>query len=126
MKKTLFILIYFFTQAGFAQNLAPNPSFEIYNNCPTGNSQLINNVPPWDNPSGSGVTPDYFNACVTGLTGCNNVGVPVNFAGNITAFDGVAYPGIIGYYTSCPNCREYIQAPLTDRKSTRLNSSHRT
>jgi hypothetical protein len=97
----------------WAQNLVPNGSFETYINCPTGNSQLAGNVPPWQNAPGSGTTPDYLNACVTGLTGCNDVGVPNNFAGYAKAFEGNGYAGIISVYTSCTNCREYFQTQLT-------------
>lgn len=96
----------------FSQNLVVNGSFETFINCPTGNSQLNGNVPPWNNPPGSGTTPDYFNACANPAGGCNDVDVPVNFAGNSLAFDGSGYAGILTYYTACPNCREYIQAPL--------------
>lgn len=96
-----------------AQNLVPNASFETYLNCPTGNSQLDGNVIPWVNPPGSGTTPDYFNACAGPNSGCNDIDVPSNFAGYSPAYDGNGYAGFFTYYTSCPNCREYIQVPLS-------------
>ncbi|MCB9233748.1 MAG: T9SS type A sorting domain-containing protein [Bacteroidia bacterium] len=96
------------------QNLVPNPSFETITGCPPGNSGLGQGyAPPWVKPPGSGTTPDLFHSCSSAGTACGNCNVPNNFAGISTAFHGVAYAGIITYYTSCPNCREYIQVQLT-------------
>ena len=94
------------------QNLVPNPSFESFTLCPGAQSQ-IGNAAPWDNPAASGTSSDYFNACNGSVgTACGNVSVPNNFCGNVPANTGDGYVGVIGYYTSCPNCREYVEAPL--------------
>ena len=80
-----------------AQNFAPNPSFETFTTCPTAQSQIARAV-PWDRPPSAFTTPDYYNACATTTgTGCGNIDVPDNFGGSSTAFDGVAYTGIISY-----------------------------
>jgi gliding motility-associated-like protein len=110
-RRIFFVAAFFFTGfISFSQNLVPNPSFETFTACPVGNSQISQSV-PWDRPPGSITTPDYFNSCNAGV-GCANVSVPTNFAGTVNAFQGVAYAGIITYYTGCPNCREYITAPF--------------
>lgn len=114
MKKYIIFFFLLFSAAYmFSQNLVPNGSFETFITCPTGNSMLLGNVPPWQNTPGSFTTPDYFNACVNSGTGCNNVDVPSNFAGSASAFDGSGYAGIFSIYTGCPNCREYFAAMLT-------------
>lgn len=95
------------------QNVVPNPDFEIFGGCPGAQSQIAN-ATGWDNPAGSGTSSDYFNACNGSVgTGCGNVSVPNNFCGNVPANSGDGYVGVIGYYTSCPNCREYVEAFLT-------------
>jgi outer membrane protein OmpA-like peptidoglycan-associated protein len=53
-------------------------------------------------------TPDYFNKCSIGIAG-----VPNNFAGTSTAYDGNAYVGVVSR-GSRPNYREYIAAELVD------------
>lgn len=110
----LFVFLFLADRSNIAQaqNYVPNPSFENYTNCPTGNSQYYQ-ATPWTRPSGSLTTPDYFNACVTTGSGCGYVDVPNNFGGSVTAYQGNAYMGLLSYYTGCPNCREYIVAPLT-------------
>lgn len=57
-KKTTYTLT-IITKIGTAQNFVPNPSFEVYNNCP---SMLANLsvCAAWQN---FGETPDYFNTC---------------------------------------------------------------
>jgi hypothetical protein len=101
-------------QVLMAQNLAPNPSFETITSCPPGNSGISGGyAPPWNRPPGSITTPDLFHSCGTVGINCNNINVPGNNYGGVSAaFDGVAYAGILTYYTACPNCREYIHAPL--------------
>ena len=87
-----------------AQNLVPNPSFEVYTTCPagggTGGPMLC---PPWISPIGDC---DYFNACATSPF----YGVPVNITGYQQARTGSAYPG--GHFYFSGNYREYLQAPL--------------
>ena len=93
--------------------MVPNPGFEGFVTCPSAQSQIAN-ATGWNNPTGSGTSADYFNACnATVGTACGNVSVPNNFCGNVPSNSGDGYVGIIGYYTSCPNCREYIEAGLT-------------
>lgn len=100
------IVLLFFQQLVIAQNLAPNPSFEVYTTCPTNYS--IGGpleATPWT--SGNGASPDYYNACCVGLC---PVGVPFNGPGFQEAHTGEAYAGL---YARIPmNWREYLQAPL--------------
>lgn len=89
-----------------AQNLVPNPSFELIDTCP--------HIPPvagyglgsrplyWFSASD---TPDYFNACVDSFTS-----VPNNFAGFQFALDGEAYSGHATYLSG--NHREMLSAEL--------------
>jgi len=90
-----------------AQNLVPNPSFEILTNCPTsygGSGATI--APPWWSPSYS--TPDIFNVCSTsGL-----VDVPDNFAGSQNPLTGDGYAGFFCYIYSY-EYREYLMVELT-------------
>lgn len=100
-----------------AQNLIPNPSFETFNACPIGPSQIYEAF-PWTQPTDSG-TSDYFNVCnfsfIPGFA--PPVGVPLNLLGNQAARTGVAYAGffategIAGFGDN--GYREYVQAPLT-------------
>jgi len=104
MKLIFFILIGFGVNA---QNLVPNPSFEIYSQCPI-NFADITSVDSWYRlPVHSG-TPDYFNACNSSY-----LNVPNNLTGSQGAFDGNAYIGIVAYSPNYSNIREYIQTQLT-------------
>lgn len=98
-----------------AQNLVPNPGFEEFDDCPADmtlypQSQLI---PYWYMPNKG--TSDYFNAC-TNL----QVSVPNNFIGNLWAYEGEAYAGIVLFEIHIEdtadkkdqNYREYLQAEL--------------
>lgn len=112
MKKLLLLLVvYFFIGKNCeAQNLVPNPSFEINDSCPNNFSQLhfANN---WF--SASIGTPDYFNSCFidTTLT-WNGMDVPQNIYGYQNASSGNAYSGIIIFSLGYPNYREYIECKL--------------
>jgi hypothetical protein len=91
-----------------AQNLAPNPGFEIYTACPNNNSQ-VTFAPPWNAPTTG--TPDYLQACSTDP----NYSAPNSIFGNQTPHTGNAYMGLLAHYKSSSqntNVREYIQAPL--------------
>jgi hypothetical protein len=89
-----------------AQNLVPNPSFEIIDTCP--------HIPPvtgygqgsrpmyWFSASD---TPDYFNACVDSFTS-----VPKNIFGYQQAVDGQAYSGMATYLSN--DFREMIAVEL--------------
>ncbi len=91
---------------GNAQNLVPNPSFEVYTFCPPAlGTPGPMPCPPW--VSINGLTADYFNACADPMYS----GVPVNFQGAQPAHTGVAYTG--AYYHSFSNAsHEFVQAPL--------------
>ena len=90
-----------------AQNLVPNPSFELHTSCPNASGQ-INFVNFWTAP-GTSNTPDYFDACAT------NTGVSVPYRSIYdyqNASSGNAYVGIWTYST-LGFAREIIQTQLT-------------
>jgi len=120
MKRVIlyFILIFIISENLQSQNLVPNPSFEIYISCPT--DMTLNSVqklvPDWILPTRG--TSDYFNACSK-----FQVGIPQNFIGNLYAFDGNAYVGIVmlekppindTLKVKSNNYREYLQAELIE------------
>lgn len=77
-----------------AQNLIPNPGFEVQDTCPAVSELFL--APPWDSPTLG--TPDLFNTtCATQ---------------NSQAHTGVGSSGVFAF-SNFPNSREYIQAPLT-------------
>jgi hypothetical protein len=92
-------------------NLVPNPSFEVFDSCPTAGGEIryANN---WRGGS-TYSSPDYFNVCAPSL----GYGVPASLHGSQNARTGNGYAGIV---TSTNNplwpfqneCREYIQAEL--------------
>ncbi len=89
-------------------NLVPNPSFEdTLSNCPSG-PVLVNQSPPWINPTlGS---PDYFNSCNSFAP----FSTPTNQLGFENAHTGKAYCdfGAITLAPGWSNNREYIQVQL--------------
>lgn len=92
----------------FAQNLVPNPSFEVYSSCPIALGE-ISKATSWYSPTGG--TPDYFNFCAT----ATSASVPLNADGYQNARIGNAYAGFAVYVVSTfPDIREYIQAILID------------
>ena len=97
--------------SSLAQNLVPNPSFELIDACPVPPDVLgyLPNQRPTDwNTYGD--TPDYFN-------GCEPVGsagdVPQNLFTFQNAYDGYAYTGMWSYYQSTNCCHEMIGVELT-------------
>lgn len=111
MKHYLYSILFFFISGtAVSQNLVPNPGFELYDVCPTSNSQLDGYVSSWMNvATGSGGTPDFLNECSTSVSG----GVPLNFVGNQYAHNGLGMSGVvIARNNSNVNFREYIEAPL--------------
>ncbi|MEI6817660.1 MAG: T9SS type A sorting domain-containing protein [Bacteroidota bacterium] len=102
------------------QNLVPNPSFEIYDTCPSDFSEILNAV-PWFRPTihvsniSNDGTPDYYNSCIdtTNLQAAQ-VGVPQNFLGYEFARTGHAYAGFYSTFWCTTNCnyREYIEVKL--------------
>ena len=106
----LTVLICFIASALPGQNLCPNGGFEQLSGCPTGPGEISLALPWMD----AGMPADLFSFCHVNGTpqGCNDVSVPVNFAGYSSAFTGSSYAG---FYTKkkFANQRTYIQAPLT-------------
>lgn len=90
-------------------NLVPNPGFEQYDTCPFAFAQLTYAI-GWISPSGA--SPDYWNACDTGIAN-----VPNCIKGFQPARSGNAFAGIIlgRNYTFFPplnQYREYLQTEL--------------
>lgn len=112
MNKPVFILLFFFLSnvTCFGQNLVPNPSFEEYDDCPSGMADF-SSVSDWFTPSMA--TPDYFNECANPFS--NGVGVPVNEVGYQLAEDGRGYAGLVSYIEQIglPTYREYIAVKLS-------------
>ncbi len=93
-----------------AQNLVPNPDFEVYSSCPSSSGQLDSAL-HWINPTPGGFpngNADYFHTCSA------DMGVPVNFAGTQPAHSGLAYGGFEPYANTIPNYREYLEVPLME------------
>lgn len=126
MKKiTLLFVIIVFNFITNAQNLVPNPSFELNNNCPDHRGEfyckLLDTIfynPPtciywgvssryFDSTllgwSSYRETPDYFNVCAPNP----EQGVPSNFAGYQSAFEGRAYIGLATY--DFPRSGDYFE-----------------
>jgi OmpA-OmpF porin, OOP family len=97
MKKifTIFVLFSAIVTTNLsAQNLVPNPGFEIQDSCPHVSDILL--AHPWDSPQSG--TPDLTNTtCPT-----------QNFPGH----SGIGASGIFCYNDAWADNREYIQAPL--------------
>ena len=81
----------FFSSKMNAQNLVPNPSFEIYDTCPHGGNE-VQNATGWRTIYNS---PDYFNSCSQG-----GLSVPTNYFGFQEPKDlnEHGYVGLIGDY----------------------------
>ena len=96
MKKKLLLSIICLT-IGFsfsmAQNLVPNPGFEVQDTCPA--VSQIYKAPPWI--SASLGTPDLFNSTCP--------------AQNLIPRTGIGSAGVYLYNTFADN-REYMEAPL--------------
>lgn len=87
-----------------AQNLVPNPGFELFTSCPVGFSQFNGFVATWADPNMA--TPDYYNACA----GSFPAGVPKNGTGYQPAHGGSAYAGL---YATAGSYREFVQVQLS-------------
>jgi len=118
MRISILISSLFFFISFFAQNLVPNPSFEINTGCPIGPGE-ITNVTGWSNPDTA--TADYFHSCNTGVFPLPAMSVPSNIMGYQQARTGNGYAGIICNevinFPPLPaivdDYREYIQIQLT-------------
>lgn len=105
MKKLLFLFALFVLLSCicYSQNLVPNPCFDDYETCPTGQGQIKNAI-GWNS---FGYSPDYFHVCNNG-----GWGIPQNNNGYQIPACGNAYAGIGTYTTNNSNVREYIGAKL--------------
>lgn len=103
----LFVLLLSLSTTVRAQNLAPNPSFEVFVSCdPNMSWGGPLPCPPWYSPN---TTANYF------LAECPpcEFGVPCNGWGQQFAHSGFAYTG--GYLrTDNGQYREWVRAPLLD------------
>jgi hypothetical protein len=118
----LFIFFILFTgKSGSAQNLIPNPSFEIYVDCPSDpvegdwDNQIVKAF-PWTGP---GLSTDYFNSCANGQNSSCWYNVPNCLGQN--ARTGSAF-SMITTLSNTFDCREYLQVPLIE--NLQLNSSY--
>jgi hypothetical protein len=98
-----------------AQNLVPNPSFEVQNSCPNSSGQLYF-AAPWFQPlkfSGFNVTvscsTELFDSCSVDPT----IRTPNNQAGHQYARTGNAYAGFAAYFPNRNFNREYLEVELT-------------
>lgn len=105
MRIYLFVLIVIFFNADVVaqQNLVPNGDFEDYIACPDGFHQ-IDSCRGWR--SWSDATPDYFNACASGIN--PTYGVPVNLSGYQYPHSGNGYIGVSNGVSRGPVIKEYI------------------
>lgn len=89
-----------------AQNLVPNPSFEIYSACPelTGDIHLASG---WTSYL---LSPDYFNACANATL--PQLGTPLNARGHQWPHTGNAYAGVVTFLSSASDIREAVGAQL--------------
>lgn len=105
MKILINILLPFILFESIAQNLVPNPSFELFNQCPFYEGQ-IDFVQDWYN-SGNG-TSDYYNSCDF----VGSAGVPNNWSGYQNAATGEGYCGFAPYFNIVQENREFIGCSL--------------
>jgi len=104
----LMTLITTFSPILKAQNLVPNPSFEIYDTCPNLEDEIQYAV-GWSKYSTLGTTPDYYNACDSGGPFC----VPNGAGIHQDAHLGHAYAGVVTFYKLYPTYREHIGIQLS-------------
>ena len=110
---SLWGLLFYLT--GYAQNIVPNYSFELYDTCPYAYAQ-IHFASPWFQHNlccGPGGSTEYYNSCNGNAIGPNT---PKNGTGFQVPKTGNAYAGI-GVYSGNPSGtygREYIEVQLND------------
>ena len=98
-----------------AQNLVPNPSFELHDYCPYDTATIfqVSNTFIADWHAATDGSPDYFNVC-DGLTFDSMVYIPFNmYTENQPTHSGNAYVGLT-IISDQASHREYIQVQLTD------------
>lgn len=97
------------TKKNFAQNLVPNHSFEKNDTCPDFFAEL-SKANYWF--SATTGTPDYFNACYLPNL-YPDIDVPLNNFGYQDAHDGVAYIGVVAFWSGLSvTWREYAEVKL--------------
>ena len=105
-KLYLAFLLLLSLSAAAQYNYVPNPSFEDYNSCPDGYSQM-ERCALWK--AATSGTSDYLRDC--GFI--SSVGVPNNNIGYQEARTGVSYAGVIAYsQNSIADYKEYIEVKL--------------
>lgn len=93
--------------ASYAQNLVPNPGFDVNLACPT----QIGQIDKADGWSVWGGTPDYFHGCANPTHPV--YGTPYNNRGYRTPRSGDAYVGLFTHTRFTANGREFIGRPLS-------------
>lgn len=97
-----FLLILLWCSGAVGQNLVPNPSFEVYANCPV-TTGLIEWSYPWQNILGSC---DYYHEC-----GTNGFSIPINRGGGGYPRTGSAY-GQFNAWSKTLELREFMGVEL--------------
>ncbi len=105
MIRSIILYFLFLPALMFAQNLIPNPGFEMKTGCPDRPGQ-INLANFWVSPNTA--TPDYFNDCSNGL----DYGTEFNKKGGQVAHNGHGYAGLQFYYLNKNEFFEYIETRL--------------
>lgn len=93
-----------------AQNLVPNPSFEVPDSCPGTHTFLALGEGPLHWFSGGG-TPDYYQSCVPPP---NEASVPQNDFSFQYPQDGENYIGLVTYEVNSGGLREYAMVQLIE------------
>lgn len=106
MKKIIILISILLPLIGSGQNLVPNPSFEEFSACPSGEDQITFAL-GWENFSDQ--SPDYFNVCASNI----DFDVPNNWGGYQIASSGDAYSALSAFYPVSPNKREIIGRNLS-------------
>jgi gliding motility-associated-like protein len=110
MRRELLLLAGLLPALLVAQNLVPNPSFELYEACPPYLGQ-IHLASGWDSPNYA--TSDFFNGCADSASG---VSVPQNRLGWQEGLEGTGYAGLRSWLppgSQLPNQREYLSVALS-------------
>ncbi len=115
INKDIYLLFLLLTVTSLhAQNLVPNPGFEIFTNCPDASCQW-DFVDSWSNVNnitgcGNGVVgnPDFYHTCGNGF-----FELPNTLNGNVSALAGDGILGITSLVSFSADFREYISVELT-------------
>jgi OmpA-OmpF porin, OOP family len=113
VKKLFFIVLICTYVKSTAQNLVPNPSFELYNSCPL-TPFFSTSVQNWVSPINQVISFQYFNTCANpSIYG----GVPINALGNEMPYSGNAYIAIALGTTTTFESRYYTGVKLVNTLS---------